>query len=316
MSKLVCMGECLIDFLPSGNGVLSFDGKAGGAPANVCAAVGKLGGDAYYLGMMSRDSFGTFLLEKLRACSVKTDYVHFTDKAGTGLAFVSLDENGDRSFTFFRDPCADMLLEPDMVNGDMFEKGDVLHFCSVDLVECPTKYAHRRAIECAREAGAYVSFDVNLRLNIWRDDAGCVATVREFLAYADIVKVTDDELLLITGENDIDRGVQMIFNMAENASLVFVTKGGDGASVYSREGSIHAPARHVNVVDTTGAGDCFSGAVIYNILMREDTDKTTFTLDEICPVLDMATRACSIIVGRKGAMESMPTLSEIESVSD
>ena len=104
MSKLICMGECLIDFMPVENDELGFSGKAGGAPTNVCAAVGKLGGEAYYLGKMAKDAFGKFLFKKLEKCNVKTNYITFTEKAGTGLAFVSLDETGDRSFTFFRNP--------------------------------------------------------------------------------------------------------------------------------------------------------------------------------------------------------------------
>ena len=109
--------------------------------------------------MMARDNFSNFLLEKLKKCNVKTDYVSFTDKAGTGLAFVSLDKNGDRSFSFFRNPCADMLFDKDEVREEYFEKGDVLHFCSVDLVDCPTKEATKKAIDIASKKGCYVSFD-------------------------------------------------------------------------------------------------------------------------------------------------------------
>ena len=227
MSKLICMGECLIDFMPVEGDELSFQCKAGGAPSNVCAAVGKLGGEAYYLGCMARDSFGAFLLEKLKKCNVRTDYLTFTDKAGTGLAFVTLDKTGDRSFTFFRNPCADMLLEPSDVREDMFAKGDVLHYCSVDLVDCPTKEAHKKAIELAIASGAYVSFDVNLRLNIWNDTSKCLTVVREFIPTADIIKVTDEELELITNITDEKDAVKALFDMAVRAKIIIVTAGGE-----------------------------------------------------------------------------------------
>lgn len=311
MSKLICMGECLIDFMPNGEG-LSFVGKAGGAPANVCASVGMLGKESYYLGMMAKDNFGKFLLAKLKKCNVKTDYISFTDKAGTGLAFVSLDENGDRSFSFYRNPCADLLLKEKDVKEQYFEKGDVLHFCSVALVDSPTKQAHKKAIEIANKKGVYVSFDVNLRLNIWNDDIKCLSVVKDFLKYADIIKVTDEELRLITAEKDINCGVEKLFKSYNNAKLIFVTMGEIGASVFSRKGSYFEKSIKTKVVDTTGAGDCFSGTIIYNILCRENKDKNTLDLKEAKSWVGMAVRACSIVISKKGAMESMPTLEEVE----
>ena len=311
MSKLICMGECLIDFLPL-DGELSFAGKAGGAPTNVCSSVGKLGGESYYLGMMARDNFSNFLLEKLKKCNVKTDYVSFTDKAGTGLAFVSLDKNGDRSFSFFRNPCADMLFDKDEVREEYFEKGDVLHFCSVDLVDCPTKEATKKAIDIASKKGCYVSFDVNLRLNIWNDDAKCLTVVKEFLPLCDIVKVTDEELSLITKENDLQKGVEKMFDLSKNAKLLFVTMGENGAAMFSKTEKHFEKAAKTNVVDTTGAGDCFSGTIIFNILSRKNKDKQQLKFGEMINAVKMASKACAIVVSRKGAMESMPTMEEIE----
>ena len=311
MSKLICMGEALIDFMP-GKEELSFQGKAGGAPSNVCASVGKLGGEAYYLGMMAKDSFGEFLLDKLKACNVKTDYIEFTSKAGTGLAFVTHDKHGDRSFSFYRDPCADLLLDKSSVKDDMFSQGDVLHFCSVDLVDSPTKDAHTRAIEFARKNGAYVSFDVNLRLNIWKDDEKCLRVVREYLQYADIVKVTDEELSLITNEADETKANKKLLEIAANAKLVFVTAGEKGSYVYDRKlNKKSVKPIPTNVVDTTGAGDCYSGIVIYNLLNREDKNKETLTIEEGEKYMHMANKGCAVVVSKYGAMESMPTLEEI-----
>ena len=311
MSKLICMGECLIDFMPQ-NTELTFTGKAGGAPTNVCASVGKLGGESYYLGCMANDNFGKFLYNKLQKCNVKTDYITFTDNAGTGLAFVTLDSTGDRSFTFYRNPSADMLLDKNLVKEEYFDKGDVLHFCSVALVDSPTKEAHKKAIEIASKKGTYISFDVNLRLNIWNDDIKCISVVKEFLQYADIVKVTDEELAIITGISDMDKAIQKLFYISINAKLIFVTMGEKGARVFDRNTSFFVDSVKTKVVDTTGAGDCFSGVIIYNILNRKNKDKHLIKIDEVKDATIMAAKACSIVVARQGAMESMPTLKEIE----
>ena len=204
-----------------------------------------------------------------------------------------------------------MLLSPNDVKEEMFSKGDVLHFCSVDLVDCPTKEAHKKAIEIARNKGSYVSFDVNLRLNIWNDDKKCIKVVREFLEYADIVKVTDDELQLITGKDEIEDGINELFKIAKNSLLIFVTMGDKGSMVFDRNSSFKLAATKANVVDTTGAGDCFSGCIIYNILQREDKDKNHLSINDAKDYMRMASKGCAIVISKYGAMESMPTIEEL-----
>ena len=203
MNTLYAIGEMLIDFTAQETGVLeravTFRKNAGGAPANVAVCVAKLGKRANMITKLGRDAFGNFLVETLEREHVGTDYVFRTEEANTALAFVARDERGERTFSFYRNPSADMLLDGSEVERIPFERGDILHFCSVDLCDAPVRGAHRVAIERARAAGALVSFDPNLRYSLWKSGEELLATVREFLPLADIVKVSDEELVDITG---------------------------------------------------------------------------------------------------------------------
>lgn len=206
MGKLISMGDCIIDFLPAAPGSMTYTAKTGGAPVNVCAAVAKLGKRACFLGKLAGDAFGRFLLNELQTFGIDTSLTVMDKKCKTGLAFVTLSGNGDREFFFYRDMPADANLSPDEVKEEMFSRGDVLHFCSVSLPESPTRHAIKRAAGYAREKGALVSFDVNVRLNLWQDENALKSAIAEFLPLADIVKVTDDELEFITGLSDEKEG--------------------------------------------------------------------------------------------------------------
>ena len=203
----------------------------------------------------------------------------------TAIALVTLTPDGDRSFTFYRKETADLMFSPEDVPDDFAKRGDILHFCSVGLVESPLKRAHEKAVRLAREAGAYVSFDVNLRPALYSSEAACVEAVNAFLPYADIVKVTDDELAILTGERDEVAGV-----------------------VHDREGgSVSVPAAKVKVADTTGAGDCFIGSVLF-LVSRDGFGKRA---EDYLPHLKFASAACGIVCSKKGAIESMPTYDEV-----
>ncbi|MEG2675432.1 MAG: carbohydrate kinase [Clostridia bacterium] len=307
MSKLICIGECLIDFLPNGE-ELSYCAKAGGAPANVCACVAKLGGEACYLGKVGKDIFADFLVEKMRACNIDTRFVIRSDEAKTGLAFVTLDKSGDRTFSFYRDPSIDMLLTENEVDQSMFDKGDILHFCSVDLIESPVKYAHKKAIACAMRNDSLVSFDVNVRLPLWKTPDDCKKAIFEFLPFANILKITDEELEFLTNITDEKLAVEKILQAAQHCSLVLLTKGSKGVTVYDKSlESFSFDAVAVKVVDTTGAGDCFIGCVLHKII----ADKLPLTLKAIAPAVEFAIFGCGVIIGRKGALEQMPTAKEI-----
>lgn len=315
MGKLISMGECLIDFIPdrqraSPKHTDAFLAKAGGAPANVAVCVAKLGGESCFLGKFGRDAFGEFLIQTLKDQKVKTDYCSFTDKAKTALAFVTLSDDGDRDFSFYRNPSADMLLEESDIKREWFERGDILHFCSVELIDAPVKKAHRKAIEYCKANGGTVSFDVNIRLPLWDDQAHCIAAIKEFLPFADIVKVSEDELETITETNQERSAVEIMFGYASSASLIFVTKGGGGVSVYDRTlAVISEPAVKVKAVDTTGAGDCFAGCVLYRILKSG-----SLSLGSMKETIRFACAGAAVNVTRHGAINAMPTFEEINSI--
>ena len=311
MNTLYAIGEMLIDFTAQETGALekavTFRKNAGGAPANVAVCVAKLGKPACVVTKLGKDAFGNFLVDTLRRENVSTDYVFRTDEANTALAFVSRDEKGERSFSFYRNPSADMLLSAREVGDIPFERGDILHFGSVDLCDAPVKKAHIAAIERAREAGAIVSFDPNLRYSLWKSAEELLSTVRDFIPLADIVKVSEEELFDITGISCEMEAVRTLFR--GNVRLVFVTKGADGASAYTEEIEAWQPAgRDVKVVDTTGAGDSFIGTILYQLLGRGIEGLSKEELDEM---LYRANRAASCVVSREGAIPAMPTKKEV-----
>lgn len=279
MKKIVCIGECLVDMIPE-NG--NYVPHIGGAPFNVSAHCAKLGANAYYLGKLGGDEYASFLLDKINSSGVKTDYIAVDDSLKTALAFVTLDNKGDRSFTFLRDNTADMNLSESDIDESMLANGDILHFCSVGLV-AKSELAHKKAIELAMEKGALISFDVNIRPMLWNSLKECIDKIREFLPFADIVKVTEEELLQITGVYDEISAVKVLFECAKRCELAIVTKGENGASAYTRELlACDSMARKITVKNSTGAGDCFIACVLYKIAntgLPKDTCKIKEFLD-------------------------------------
>ncbi len=186
MKKLVAIGEALIDFIPTEKGcslgeVDTFHPVTGGAPANVCGAYTKLGGTSEMITQLGNDAFGDKIEKDLKGFGIQTEHIIRTDEANTCLAFVSLMEDGNREFSFYRKPSADMLLQKQDINEKWFENSFALHFCSVSLGKYPMKYAHKTAIEYAKKAGAIISFDPNIRLPLWNDHKALKNTVLEFL---------------------------------------------------------------------------------------------------------------------------------------
>ena len=236
MDRLIAIGEALIDFIPQQSGcelknVQSFSPMPGGAPANVCAAFSKLGGDAAMLTQLGQDAFGDKIIDKLESVGVDTSLVARTSVANTSLAFVSLQEDGQRDFSFYRKPGADMLLSPDSVREDFFENAFALHYCSVSLGDFPMKEAHRRAIDLALKHNALISFDPNVRLPLWDSPEALKKAIWEFLPYTHILKLSDEELEFLTGQSSMDAAKPLLFQ--GNVALILLTKGADGAEAYT-----------------------------------------------------------------------------------
>lgn len=316
MKRVISIGEALIDFIPNQKGcelknVLGFERVAGGAPANVSAVVAKLGGKSNFISKLGKDAFGNHIIEVLKEANVNVDYVLRSDKANTGLAFVSLKEDGNRDFSFYRNPSADMLLEESEVKKEWFEDCHSMHFCSVDLIECPMKYAHKKAIEFALENKSIISFDPNVRLPLWDSEDACRDAIMEFLPLAHVVKISDEELEFVTGYDNMDEAKEVLFK--GNVNMVLFTKGKDGAEAYTKDRVVKIPGNIMDVVDTTGAGDSFIGSFLFKLL-EDDVNMeqlNSISDEKLREYLTFANAYAAYSTTKKGAIGSYATLDEI-----
>jgi len=316
MKKLLAIGEALIDFIPGDVGkaiseVSSFNPKVGGAPANVCGCFKKLGGESAMITQVGADAFGDKIVNELASFGIDTSTIKRTNKATTSLAFVALKEDGNREFAFFRKPGADMLYEADYLEEEVFKDNFGLHFCSVDLGNFPMKEAHKKAIKLARDNGGLISFDPNLRFNLWDSKEELYKAVWEFIPEADILKISDEEIDFIAGTDSIEEALPKL--MQGNVKLVIYTTGSKGAYAFSKEHKAFSNATSHKAADTTGAGDGFIGAFLNRLAMDnvEREDLESLDSSRLQAYLDFANVCCGLSVTRKGAIASYPTEAEI-----
>jgi fructokinase len=319
MGTLYSLGEVLIDFIPLQKGkalkdVVTFERTPGGAPANVAATVAKFGGSSSVITKLGTDAFGDFLVEKLNENGVQTDKILRTDEANTALAFVSLRDDGERDFSFYRKPSADLLLSENEINGEWFDQGDFLHFGSVDLVESPMKYAHIKSIEEAKSRGCLISFDPNVRLPLWENPETCRQAILTFIPKAHILKISDDELEFITNISDQDEAINSLF--IGDVKVIVITKAASGADLYVRSNKYESTGFEVSVEDTTGAGDAFIGSFLYKLLMKQ---VNIVNLEGICEkyhqeILEFANASGALTTTRKGAISAIPTKEQVLSL--
>lgn len=310
------MGEALIDFIPNESGVglqevTGFQKAPGGGPANVASAVAILGGDSAYIGKIGLDPFGDFLVDTLTHAGVDTSHVIRTDEAMTGLAFVSLKKDGNRDFMFYRNPAADMLLSADEIQPDWFTSKDILHFCSVDLIDAPVRGAHRSAITAIHEKGGIVCFDPNVRLPLWPSPDACREAIRSFLPGCEIVKISDEELAFVTGHSDEEQAFSFLFE--QGVRLIVYTMGKQGAALITRTIRERAGVYPLKTIDTTGAGDAFIGSFLF-LYAEMDITPETITLENASKLLDFANAAASISTTQYGAISSYPTRPQVASL--
>lgn len=304
--QLVTIGEALIDFLPQDSQPLSYQPVTGGAPVNVATAFAKLGGPARLISQVGDDLFGRQILADLETWGVDTRHVRMTRQAPTCLAFVTLDPEGQRDFLFYRNPSADMLLSEDQIEVSMLDQVFCLHFCSVSLGDFPLGQAHVKAISLARQKGAIISFDPNLRFPLWRDKRALKKVLEDFIPQAHILKIASDELAFICGTDRIEEALPPLFQAG--VKLVLYTKGARGAEAYSRRASARSEALPVKALDTTGAGDAFAAAFLYQLYERQLAVGDLEALDggSLKAMLDLANRYSGLSVQRPGATASYP----------
>ena len=311
MTDITTIGEVLIDLTQSGRteqGIPRFDANPGGAPANLAVAASRLGAKTAFIGRVGRDSFGDYLRRCLSENGVDVQALSVDPKARTTLAVVALDERGERTFSFYRDPSADVNLSPEHVPEALLQNTKVLHFGSVSLTADPARTATLAAVKAARACGAWVSYDPNYRASLWPGEGTAVQNMLAPMGMVDILKVSDEELPLLTGEDDPARGSARLAAMGPR--LVLVTLGADGA-FYRFDGRTgHVPGVPCVVGDTNGSGDTFFGAALSRLVKLDSLDE--LTIPELERILVFANKAASITTSRHGAIPAMPTLAEVE----
>ncbi len=310
MRDIIAIGEILIDLTQTGInefGVPLFAANPGGAPANVAVSASRLGASAAFVGKVGDDGFGAYLRRVLEDDKVDCSGL-YTGAAPTTMAVVAVDDRGERSFRFVRG--ADRDLSPDEAAGSA-AAGKFLHFGSVSLTADPARSATLAAVRAAREAGVLVSYDPNYRAALWPSREEAVEWMRRPLSMADVLKLSEEELPLLTGSDKLEEGTRALEELG--VKLILVTLGGEGVFCRWQGESWHQPGVPVKVADTNGAGDTFLGAVLSRLCRRGDKAPLEgLTRAELEDILAFANRAASLTCSRSGAIPAMPTLAELE----
>lgn len=312
---VVAMGELLIDFTmngQSGQGNPLFEANPGGAPCNVLAILKKYGRETGFIGKVGKDQFGQMLKGTLEEVGIDTDGLVMDSEYNTTLAFVHTAPDGDRTFSFYRKPGADMMLTKDEINYDMIDRADIFHFGTLSMTDNPAKEATKSAVAYAKEHGKLISFDPNLRPPLWNSLEQAKEAIAYGLNIADIVKIADNEIEFMTGKSDIQEAIDT-FTKQYDIKLLLVTLGKDGSVAVYNGDKVFVPGFiQDNTIETTGAGDTFGGSVLAYVCEHGIQQLTKTQLEEM---LTLANAGASLITTRKGALRVMPEKSEILSLA-
>lgn len=311
---VVALGELLIDF--TANGVSSqgnglFEACPGGAPCNVLAMLRKLDKSCAFVGKVGEDMFGKLLKDTITEAGINADYLRMDKEVPTTLAFVQTFENGDRDFSFYRKPGADMMLKEEELPLDVITNAKIFHFGTLSMTHEGVCKATVKAVSTAKTGGAWISFDPNLRPPLWKDLQEAKEAIAWGLAQCDILKIADNELEFMTGETDFMKGAAILHAQYPNIKVLNVTAGADGSySFYGEEEYVYVPSFQLGgVIETTGAGDTFCACVL-NFLLEHGLDN--LTVEDRTNMLRFANAAAYIVTTRKGAIRSMPERGEVE----
>lgn len=306
---VISLGEALIDFIPLDDTNTTYQKSPGGAPANVAVGVSRLGAKSSFLGKVGEDVLGKFMKETLASYGVETSQMSFTKDVRTGAVFVTLAENGERSFDFYIDPSADRFLEAADINEQEFTSHKILHFGSISMISGPSVEATQHAVQLAKDSGMVISYDPNLRLNLWPSEDQARETILSMMGHADVVKISEEELEFLTGEKDIETGVKKLEGY--EIPFLLVTLGSEGSYVFTKDGSKKVPAMKVQAVDTTGAGDAFVSGILYGVHQYEGSMREV-TSEEAAEMARFAAVSGALAASTKGAMTALPTLEEVQ----
>ena len=310
MIDITAVGEILIDLTQSGKnelGIPVFAANPGGAPANLAVAAARLGASTAFIGKVGTDSFGTFLRTTLIENHVDVTGMVTDPRNRTTLAVVALDKTGERTFSFYRDPSADVNLSADEISEEQLKNTKFLHFGSVSLTTDPARGATLYAAETARNHGAIISYDPNYRASLWSDEATAIERMLEPLPMVDVLKVSDEELPLLTGTHDLEAGSRILAD--KGIAMVLVTLGANGAFYRFKGCTGHIPGVKVKVGDTNGAGDTFFGAALSQLAKFGALEDVT--VPELERIITIANKAAALTTSRHGAIPAMPTREEV-----
>jgi fructokinase len=309
MIDITAVGEILIDLTQSGVnelGIPMFAANPGGAPANLAVAAARLGASTAFIGKVGTDSYGTFLRNTLVENHVDVSGMVVDQRNRTTLAVVAVDKTGERTFSFYRDPSADVNLMAEEISVEQLKNTKFLHFGSVSLTTDPARTATLYAAETAKKNGAIISYDPNYRASLWCDEATAVEQMLAPLPLVDVLKVSDEELPLLTGTSDLENGSRILAD--KGIALVLVTLGANGAYYRFQGQTGHVPGMKVKVGDTNGAGDTFFGATLAQLAKFEHLDDVTVA--DLEQILAVSNKAAGITTSRHGAIPAMPSYEE------
>ena len=310
MIDITAVGEILIDLTQSGVnelGIPMFAANPGGAPANLAVAAARLGASTAFIGKVGTDSYGTFLRNTLVENHVDVSGMAVDQRNRTTLAVVAVDKTGERTFSFYRDPSADVNLMAEEISVEQLKNTKFLHFGSVSLTTDPARTATLYAAETAKKNGAIISYDPNYRASLWCDEATAVEQMLAPLPLVDVLKVSDEELPLLTGTSDLENGSRILAD--KGIALVLVTLGANGAYYRFQGQTGHVPGMKVKVGNTNGAGDTFFGATLAQLAKFEHLDDVTVA--DLEQILAVSNKAAGITTSRHGAIPAMPSYEEV-----
>ena len=308
---VVALGELLVDFTENGiseQGNPLLEANPGGAPCNVLSMLQNLGKKTAFIGKVGADAFGQMLIQAVRAQGINTDNLLTDDVVNTTLAFVHTDREGDRSFSFYRNPGADMMLRWDEVHQEMLGDTRIFHFGTLSMTDRQIGNVTKKAVERAKSEGALISFDPNLRPPLWKSLEDAKDKMWYGIGQCDILKISDDEIYFLTGTQDINRGIEIILSRS-NPRLVCATMGKNGSKAFCNGKSVFCePFLRNDTIETTGAGDTFMACVLNTVLEK---GLEALSEKELLEMLRFANAASSIITTRKGALKVMPGKNEV-----
>ncbi len=312
MPEVIALGELLIDFVPTVSGVTLIEAPAfqkapGGAPANVAVGLAKLGIPSGFMGKVGDDAFGRFLALTLEQAGVDISALCFASEARTALAFVSLMADGERDFMFYRHPSADMLYRPDELKADYIRSAKIFHFGSISLISEPSRSTTLEAIAIAQAAGLLVSYDPNLRLNLWPGASEARQGILDAWRLAQVIKISEEELNFLSGNELIPDGARSLWH--DDLKLLVITRGKGGCTYFTPELAGNAPGFPVTPVDTTGAGDGFVAGLLKGLTENLDRPLDEPLLSDICRY---ANAVGALTTTQRGAIPALPSRQQVD----